>query len=108
MIDFSLLKREADMFVKNTKGTFHEQLVSSGHDQFILVSEREAAPCKVREAVDNMQVSLDDITPFDELVEWLTVLSKSIDRALSRGAKIRWITEKPMDRTSIPKSLELF
>jgi hypothetical protein len=34
--------------------------------------------------------------------------TKSIDRALSRGVKIRWITEKPMDRTSIPKSLQSY
>ncbi len=38
MSDFSLLKKEADMFVRNTKGTFHVQLASSGNDQFILVS----------------------------------------------------------------------
>lgn len=108
MRDFSQLKKEADRFVKNAKDSFHEQLCLSGNDQFILISEREAITCKAREAIENMQVSLNDITPFSELVPWLTVLSKSVDGALNRGVKIRWITEDPEDSSSISKFLQTY
>jgi hypothetical protein len=49
---------------------------------------------------------MNDITPFAELVPWLTVLSKSVEGALNRGVKIRWITEKPDNSSSILKFLQ--
>jgi sugar-specific transcriptional regulator TrmB len=104
--DFSQLKKEADKFVKNAKDTFREQLDLPDDNQFILISEREAITCKAREAIENMKVSMNDITPFNELVPWLTVLSKSVEAALNRGVKIRWITEKPADTSSISKFLQ--
>jgi hypothetical protein len=73
--DFSQLKKEADRFVKNAKYTVHEHLGLPGNDQFILIMEREAITCRAREALENMQVSLNDNTPFSELMPWLTVLS---------------------------------
>ena len=106
MSDFSQLKKEADKFVKNVKDTVHEELDQLENDQFILISEREALTCKAREAIENMKVSLNDITPFNELVPWLTVLSKSFERALSKGVKIRWITEDQKDKSSITKFLQ--
>ncbi len=104
--DFSKLKKEADKFVRNSKDTFHEQIGLPGNDQFFLISEREAITCKAREETENLQVSLNNITPFDELVPWLTVLSKSIDTALSKGVIIRWITDVPTDMSSISKFME--
>ena len=104
--DFSQLKKEADKFVKNIKLTFPEQLPLPETDQFILISEREALTCRAREAIENLKVSLNDITPSNELVPWLTVLSKSVEEALSRGVKIRWITEEPEDSSSISKFLQ--
>jgi len=106
MRDFSQLKREADTFVKNAENTIHEQLNLPGNDQFILISEREAITFKAREEIENLKVSLSDITPSTELVPWLTVLSKSVEGALNRGVKIRWITEKPADTSSISKFLQ--
>lgn len=104
--DFSQLKKEADKFVNNVKDTVQEQLNQPENDQFILISEREALTCKAREAMENLQVSLNDITPFNELVPWLTVLSKSVEGALSRGVKIRWITEEPVSTRSISEFLQ--
>jgi sugar-specific transcriptional regulator TrmB len=108
MRDFSQLKREADNFVKNAENTIHEKLNLSGNDQFILISEREAITCKAREQIEELQVSLSDITPSNELVPWLTVLSKSVEGALSRGVKIRWITEEPADSSSIYEFLQTY
>jgi sugar-specific transcriptional regulator TrmB len=108
MRDFSQLKREADNFVKNAENTIHEKLNLSGNDQFILISEREAITCKAREQIEDLQVSLSDITPSNELVPWLTVLSKSVEGALSRGVKIRWITEEPADSSSIYEFLQTY
>jgi sugar-specific transcriptional regulator TrmB len=108
MRDFSQLKREADNFVKNSENTIHEQLNLPGNDQFILISEREPLTCKARETIENLKVSLNDITPSSELVPWLTVLSKSVEEALSRGVKIRWITEEPADSSSISKFLQTY
>jgi sugar-specific transcriptional regulator TrmB len=104
--DFSQLKKEADKFVKNIKLTSPEQLPPPENDQFILISEREALTCKAREAIENLKESLNDITPFNELVPWLTVLSKSVEGALSRGVKISWITEEPADSSSLSKFLQ--
>jgi sugar-specific transcriptional regulator TrmB len=101
--DFSLLEREAADFVERAKNIACEPPEISENDQFMIISEREAIACRAREATDNMQVSLDDITPLNEMVPWLTMLSKSIDKALSRGVKIRWITEEPADKSSIAK-----
>ncbi len=104
--DFSQLKKEANKFVKNVKGTVHEELYQPESEQFILISEREALTCKAREAIENMKVSLKDITPFNELIPWLTILSKSFERALKRGVKIRWITEDQEDESLISKFLQ--
>jgi sugar-specific transcriptional regulator TrmB len=106
--DFSVLKKEADKFVKNAKDPLYEQIALPENDQFILYSEREAITCKAREVIENIQVSLKDITPFNELEPWLSVLSKSIDESLNRGVKIRWITERPEDLRSIPKFLRTY
>ena len=103
--DFAQLKTKADIFIKNVKGIFSEQLASPENDQFILISERGALTSKARDGTENIKRTLNEITPFDELVPWLTVLSQSIDRALARGVKIRWITEKPANTSSIPKFL---
>ena len=108
MRDFSQLKREADNFVKNSENTIHEQLNLSGNDQFVLISEREALTCKAREEIEHLQGSLSDITPSQELVPWLTVLSKSFEGALSRGVKIRWIIEEPADSSSIYEFLQTY
>ncbi len=105
-IDFSMLKHEAEKFVKNTKDPLYEQLALPENDQFIMYPEREAITCKAREATENIKVSLNDITPFNELEAWLAILSKSIEEALKRGVKIRWITEKPETIHSMPKFLQ--
>jgi sugar-specific transcriptional regulator TrmB len=105
-IDFSMLKHEAEKFVKNTKDPMYEQLAMPENDQFILYPEREAIIFKAREATENTQVSLTDITPFNELEAWLAILSKSVEEALKRGVKIRWITERPENLRSIPKFLQ--
>jgi sugar-specific transcriptional regulator TrmB len=106
--DFSILKKEADKFVKNVRDPLYEQLALPEGDQFILYSEREAITCKAREVIENINVSLNDITPFSELEPWLSVLSKSIDEALNRGVKIRWITERPKNLRSMPKFLRAY
>lgn len=106
--DFTTLKKEADKFVKKAKDPLYEQLALPDNDQFILYSEREAITCKAREVTENTQVSLNDITPFNELEPWLSVLSKSIYEALNRGVKIRWITERPASLRSPPKFLRTY
>jgi sugar-specific transcriptional regulator TrmB len=107
-IDFSMLEHKAEEFVKNTKDPLYEQPALPENDQFILYPEREAITCKAREVIENIQVSLNDITPFNELEAWLAILSKPIEEALKRGVKIRWITEKPETVPSIPKFLQAY
>lgn len=108
MSDFSQLKREADNFVKNAESMSHENLNPPGNDQFILIPEREAITCRAREEIANIQVSLNDITPSNELVPWLTVLSKSVEGALRRGVRIRWIIEESADLGSISKFMQSY
>jgi sugar-specific transcriptional regulator TrmB len=100
------LKKEAYKFVNNVKLIFPEQVSLPENDQLILISERKALICRAREAIEKMKVSLDDITHYRELVPWLTVLSKSVEGALRRGVKIRWITEEPTDSSSLSKFLQ--
>jgi sugar-specific transcriptional regulator TrmB len=106
--NFSTLKHEADKFIKNAKDPLYEQPALPENDQFILYPEREAITCKAREVIENIHVSLNDITPFNELEPWLAILSKSVEEALKRGVKIRWITEKPETLPSIPKFLQVY
>ena len=106
--NFSELKKEAEDFVNSIKDGLGEQSVPTEFDQFILISEREAITCKARELLETTQKTSNHITPFNELVPWLTVLSKSIDEALSRGVEIRWITEKPANKSLISKCLKTY
>jgi sugar-specific transcriptional regulator TrmB len=107
--NFSELKREADDFVNSIKeGLGVEQLVPTEFDQFILISEREAITCKARDLLEKTQKTANHIMPFNELVPWLTVLSKSIDEVLNRGVEIKWITEKPANTSLISKFLKTY
>ncbi len=107
--DFSQLKLEADNFVSNVKnffGSYNSEPAISDNEQFTLVSEREALTYRSRILIEKTQVSLNDVTPFSELVPWLTILSKALNDAMNRGVKIRWITEKPQKLTQLPQYME--
>jgi sugar-specific transcriptional regulator TrmB len=108
MDDFSELKREADIFAKRNRETINEASIQPEKDQFVLITDRETITCRISKAYENTQATTNSITPLNELVPWLTVLSKHLDEALGRGVKIRWITDKPKDTNWNPKYLQTY
>ncbi len=106
--DMSRLKEAANDFAQRASKIFREQTPESGNDEFLLISDRESITCKAREAIEHTEKHLEDITPLNELGPWLDIFSDSIDKALARGAKIRWITEKPVTNNWLTDTLEAY
>jgi sugar-specific transcriptional regulator TrmB len=107
--DFSQLKSEADDFVRNAKnlfGSYNTLTTFPCNDQFTLISEREALTYKARVLLEKIEISLNDVTPFSELIPWLTVLSKVLNNAMERGVKVRWITDNSEVLTPFPPYLK--
>ncbi len=105
MEDFSELKKEAEIFAKRDREIFNEASIQPEKHQFVLITDREAITCRIRKVTENTKITINSITPLNELVPWFTVLSEPFDEALDRGVKIRWITDKPEDAKWSPKSL---
>lgn len=108
MDNFSELKKEADIFAKRDREICNEASIQPEKHQFVLITDREAITCRIRGAVENTKATINTITPLNEVVPWLTVLSETYDEARFRGVKSRWITEKPEDTSCNPKSLQTF
>ena len=104
--EFSRMEREANKFVQRASQILTETQTELEKDQFFLITGREAITCKAMQVIENTKVTFKDITPFSEFVPWLAVLSESINEALNRGVKFRWITDKPADANVLPKSLQ--
>ena len=93
--DFSKLKREGNVFVKRAQ----ENLISRipqifSEDEVDIISGREAIVSKIEEASLRAQITSRSITPYNELIPWLSVSSNSLDETLSRGITIQWIVDK--------------
>ncbi len=103
--EFSKMEKQADKFVQRATQILGETPTEPEKDQFLLITEREAITSKALQAIENTKKTLNDITPFIEFAPWISVLSESFRKALDRGVKIRWITNKPAN-LNLPESLQ--
>jgi sugar-specific transcriptional regulator TrmB len=73
--------------------------------QFILVPEKEVIR-RTRRNIENTQKSLDVITTFNRLKPGIFNFDEVDKKALERGVKLRFITDKPEDENSLTEILK--
>jgi sugar-specific transcriptional regulator TrmB len=76
---------------------------------FILVPEREAVTLRTIQELENAQTSMDSIIPWRKFSYLMLNARKfRLKKALKRGVKLRFITQKPEDEKQLPKIVETF
>ena len=108
MSSLSALRAKARKFTENAIEKYAKTTKKQEKDQFTVISEREAVMFNVKKTIDTSQENIKAITPFREFTPWLVNLSESFNKAIVRGVKIRWITEKPENANSWPKIVQTF
>jgi sugar-specific transcriptional regulator TrmB len=104
---FSELKKKAQQFAEKAVESFGQE-ETQPEDQFVLVTDRDGVICKVSETWDKTKKTVSVITPFRELFPWLATLSKTYERAISRGVQVRWIAEEPEDNIPLLEILRTY
>ncbi len=99
------MEKQANKFVQRATQIFGETPTEPEKEQFLLIIEREAITSKALQSIESTKKTLNDITPFTEFAPWISVLSEPLRKALDRGVKIRWITNKPAN-LKWPESLQ--
>ena len=76
---------------------------------FIMIPDGEAVTRKTMKALDNTQKSMDSIISWVKFSSLMLNTRKfRLKRALERGVKLRFITEKPKDEKQIPKIVKTY
>ena len=103
MEETSELRTKAGELLKNFRQNIAKQNLEEEEPQFILIPERENALQRRRMATNNAQRSLVDVTSWKRFPNGLYTYAEEVEKALDRGVEIRFVTDQPEGKGSIPK-----
>ncbi len=93
------LLQKTDTMTRNFQVTLTTEVVDDWDPNLSLISEGEAFVQKIKKSVENAKESIDVISPRKALQE-LFYLSETMQKALERGAQIRFLVGNPEPDTS--------
>jgi sugar-specific transcriptional regulator TrmB len=64
-------------------------------DRFALITDKEAIKFKTKEVVENSQMEILYVSPYNEMTQWLISLNESYVETMKRGVKIKCATDAP-------------
>ena len=103
MEETSELRTKAGELLKNFRQNIAKQNLEEEEPQFILIPERENALQRRRMATNNAQRSLVAVTSWKRFPNGLYTYAEEVEKALDRGVEIRFVTDQPEGKGSIPK-----
>lgn len=82
---------------------------TSDDNQFVLIPKGEPIIRRVENSIKAAQDTIISITPWREFSQWTFTFHEQWQRAIERGVKVRWITErKPQNADSPPEPTSVF
>lgn len=104
--EISELRAKTKELVKKYGENKAKTKLQEGENEFVLIPKDKAIIKKRRNAIENAQTSIDVIISWKRYLPSILANAKVIKKALKRGVKIRYITEKTEDKTVLPKILQ--
>jgi sugar-specific transcriptional regulator TrmB len=77
------------------ENNFEKTAFSQEGDRFALITDKEAIKFKTKEAIENSQEEIRYVSPYDEMAQWLHSLNESYVGSMTRGVRIKCVTEAP-------------
>jgi sugar-specific transcriptional regulator TrmB len=103
----SILMERKDQRIRELLDEAHElfklfdaneaSMLQQENHQFVLIPKKEILIRRIKKVIEGTQESILIVLPWRELTQWLFILHESWERALKRGVKVQWITEKQDD-----------
>jgi len=95
------LQTDTEKLIKNFSSIKSETTFSEEENQFILVPKNERVLTTIRRGVETAQTSVDVVTSWKRISHSFVSFNGLYKKALSRGVKFRFVTEKPKNKKSL-------
>jgi sugar-specific transcriptional regulator TrmB len=103
----SELQAEARELLSHFEENHSKAALKQEEAQFVLVSEKEWTLKKRKEVIETAQTSIDVVTPWKRYLPARLAYTEENKKAVERGVKIRFITERPDDAISLGHAKEI-
>jgi sugar-specific transcriptional regulator TrmB len=100
------LQKKTNTLINNFKKDNRGIKLQENESQFIITSEKSLFHKKIKNGIDAAQTSVDTIYSREGFKALLFHHRQCIKRAMNRGVKIRVITEKPENQTSVLRTVQ--
>ncbi|MGF3522093.1 MAG: MEDS domain-containing protein, partial [Candidatus Bathyarchaeia archaeon] len=87
--------------------TSSKKIESCNGDQFSLTSDKAVTLNKIENLVDTAQSEIEYCTSREQLLQFMRYFSESLNHAVERGVKIRFISNPPNGEDELPSAINL-
>lgn len=103
----SELQARARELLSHFKENHSKTALQQEEPQFVLISEKEWTLKKRKQIIETAQTNMDVVTPWKRYAPARLAYPEEHKKAVERGVKIRFITEKPEGETSLGQAKEI-